>query len=45
VQDGIAYLSYWDAGLVMLDVSDPANPVFLGDSTYIVPDPLSVRLR
>jgi hypothetical protein len=34
VQDGIAYLSYWDAGLVLLDVSDPANPVFLGDSTY-----------
>lgn len=41
VQDGIAYLSYWDAGLVLLDVSDPANPVFLGDSTYLTPDPLS----
>ena len=41
VQDGIAYLSYWDAGLVLLDVSDPANPVFLGDSVYAVPDPLS----
>jgi len=41
VQDGIAYLSYWDAGLVLLDVSDPANPVFLGDSTYSTPDPLS----
>ena len=41
VQDGIAYLSYWDAGLVLLDVSDPANPVFLGDSTYPSPDPLS----
>ena len=37
----IAYLAYWDAGLVMLDVTDPANPVFLGDSTYGVPDPLS----
>lgn len=37
----IAYLSYWDAGLVLLDVTDPANPVFLGDSTYGVPDPLS----
>ena len=34
----IAYLSYWDAGLVLLDVSDPANPVFLGDSTYPNPD-------
>ncbi len=41
VQDDIAYLSYWDAGLVLLDVSDPANPVFLGDSTYSTPDPLS----
>jgi hypothetical protein len=39
-----AYLSYWDAGLVLLDVTDPANPVFLGDSTYAVPDPLSGEL-
>ena len=38
VQDGIAYLSYWDAGLVLLDVNDPANPMFLGDSTYPDPD-------
>ena len=37
----VAYLSYWDAGLVLLDVTDPANPVFLGDSEYAVPDPLS----
>ena len=37
----IAYLSYWDAGLVLLDVTDPANPVFMGDSDYPVPDPLS----
>jgi hypothetical protein len=37
----IAYLSYWDGGLVLLDVSDPANPVFLGDSDYLDPDPLS----
>ncbi len=34
----IAYLSYWDAGLVLLDVTDPANPVFLGDSVYPNPD-------
>ncbi|MEE9148897.1 MAG: PA domain-containing protein, partial [Candidatus Tectomicrobia bacterium] len=34
----IAYLSYWDAGLVLLDVTNPANPVFLGDSTYPNPD-------
>ncbi len=37
----IAYLAYWDAGLVLLDVTDPANPVFLGDSEYANPDPLS----
>ncbi len=36
-----AYLSYWDSGLVLLDITDPANPVFLGDSQYIDPDPLS----
>ena len=37
----IAYLSYWDAGLVLLDITDPGNPVFLGDSDYLDPDPLS----
>ncbi|EHR50174.1 PA domain-containing protein [Saccharomonospora marina XMU15] len=37
----IAYLSYWDAGLVLLDVTNPAEPVFLGDSDYASPDPLS----
>jgi hypothetical protein len=37
----IAYLSYWDSGLVLLDVTDPANPVFLGDSTYPNPDVVS----
>jgi hypothetical protein len=37
----IAYLSYWDAGLVLLDVTDPANPQFLGDSDYASSDPLS----
>jgi hypothetical protein len=25
-----AYLSYWDAGFINLDISDPSNPVFLG---------------
>ena len=41
VQDNIAYLSYWDAGLVLLDITDPSTPVFLGDSSYSNPDPLS----
>jgi len=37
----VAYLSYWDAGLVLLDITDPATPIFMGDSEYAVPDPLS----
>ncbi len=37
----IAYLAYWDAGLVLLDITNPYDPVFLGDSTYANPDPLS----
>ncbi|MGH3079943.1 MAG: LVIVD repeat-containing protein [Gaiellaceae bacterium] len=28
------YLSYWDSGLIKLDVSDPANPVFKGRTVY-----------
>ena len=36
-----AVVSYWDLGFVTLDVTDPANPVFLGDSTYPDPDPIS----
>ncbi len=26
----VAYLSYWDAGLVLLDISDPSNPALIG---------------
>jgi hypothetical protein len=40
----IAYLSYWDAGLVLLDITDPTSPIFLGDSDYLDPDPLSGEL-
>ena len=32
-------VSYWDAGQVLLDIDDPANPVFVGDSDYSSPDP------
>ena len=34
--DGVptAVVSYWDTGFVTLDVTDPANPVFLDDTTY-----------
>ncbi len=29
-----AYLSYWDAGFIMLDISDPSNPTLLGLTSY-----------
>lgn len=29
-----AYLSYWDLGTVILDVSDPASPTFLGRTEF-----------
>ena len=28
----LAYLSHWDAGLILLDVSDPANPEFISQA-------------
>jgi len=34
-------LSYWDAGQILLNVDDPSNPVFVGDSDYLSPDPLT----
>jgi hypothetical protein len=30
----IAYLSYWDVGFILLDISDPGNPRYLGRNTY-----------
>jgi len=38
-QGTIAYLSYWDLGLILLDISDPANPTFI--SRGIGPPPSS----
>ena len=35
-----ALLSYWDAGWIILNVNDPANPVFVDDSNYPDPEPL-----
>ncbi|MDP9406002.1 MAG: hypothetical protein M3O86_05290 [Actinomycetota bacterium] len=32
-------LSYWDAGYVKLDVTDPRNAVYLGDTDFNSPDP------
>lgn len=33
-------VSYWDAGQVLLNIDDPANPVFVTDSDFANPDPL-----
>ena len=30
----VAYLSYWDAGVVLLDISDPARPRYLGRTAF-----------
>jgi hypothetical protein len=35
----IMLLSYWDGGYVLLDVTDPANPVFLADTEFAAIDP------
>jgi hypothetical protein len=32
-------LSFWDAGYVVLDVTDPAHPVYVADSDFTFPDP------
>lgn len=42
VIDGVptAVVAYWDLGFVTLDVTDPANPVFIADSTYVDPEPI-----
>lgn len=34
VERDIAYLSYWDAGLILLDISDPADPQFISQTKY-----------
>ena len=36
----LALLSYWDAGWIVLDMTNPASPLFINDSDYPVPDPL-----
>jgi hypothetical protein len=33
-------VSYWDAGQVLLNIDDPAKPMFVGDSDFRFPDPL-----
>ncbi|XSG74761.1 PA domain-containing protein [Herpetosiphon llansteffanensis] len=29
-----AYLSYWDAGVIILDIQDPKQPIYLGQTPY-----------
>ncbi len=36
-------VSYWDAGYIKLDVSDPANPKIIGDSDFGTQDPVMRR--
>jgi hypothetical protein len=33
-------MSYWDAGWIVADVTNPANPIFIKDHDYPDPDPL-----
>ncbi|GAA3674019.1 hypothetical protein GCM10022267_71190 [Lentzea roselyniae] len=35
----VMLISYWDAGYVKLDVTNPLNPVYLGDTDFANPDP------
>lgn len=35
----VMLLSYWDAGYVTVDVTDVHNPLYLGDTDFINPDP------
>ncbi len=35
----LAYVAYWDLGVVILDVTDPANPVKVGQATDFGPAP------
>ena len=36
----VMLLSYWDAGYVKIDISDPLAPKYLGDTDFTNPDPL-----
>jgi hypothetical protein len=36
----VGLLSYWDGGYIQVDLTDPANAVYLGDTDYAAEDPL-----
>jgi hypothetical protein len=35
----VMLLSYWDAGYVAIDMTDPLNPTYIGDTDFTNPDP------
>jgi hypothetical protein len=35
----VMLLSYWDAGYVAIDVTNPLNPTYIGDTDFTNPDP------
>jgi len=35
----VMLLSYWDAGYVAIDVTNPQNPTYIGDTDFTDPDP------
>ena len=37
IQDDVAYLSYHQAGLIIMDVSDKTNPLLLSRTDYLLP--------
>ena len=37
----VMMVSYWDAGYVQLDVTDPANPTYITDTSFDEPDSLT----
>lgn len=39
--DWLMLLSYWDAGYIILNVNDPARPVFINDTDFTDPDPFT----
>ncbi|HSH58706.1 MAG TPA: PA domain-containing protein [Acidimicrobiales bacterium] len=39
----VMLLSYWDGGYVKIDVDDPANPIYRGDSDFADPDPEALQ--
>ncbi len=39
----VMLLSYWDAGYVKIDVTDPLNVTYLGDTDFTNPDPEAVE--